>query len=588
MVAHADLPNPLTVDFPATLHFLTPGGEDVVLPAGTYQVEATESWLKLIPDGEQRMDAMLVDATSGMHDEPLTERAVRLEADLENPDVFHLAMLLEDGTGLEAVGTQSGIRPRGWRSAFVGKLRKSKAFASSGKFTPKRGSPSQLRRPKISLPATGAQKLAPVSPVSKPIKSIHYRGNFPSHRNNGWSDALQGVANDHQHWFFTQVGRLWKFPISHDLNTKVTKANSSKGILSVPIPKNLRDKGYNHFGDLDAFDGYVFIPLEGHRMEPGLFPGANPKKVRITPRIAVFRSSTLSYVGSFLLTEQTHAAWCAIHPITKRLYSSNIEISSKNPLFVYAFDWGQLKTASSENPNSQSRDHRSCTPGPKQVAFFKDSDYRGACSVLGVGSYPHSSNMGVKNDSISSIKVGSQVEVMACQDSNMRGYCEPITKSIRYLSVKGKRNLNDKISSAIVSPILPWRGSPKRKFVFDAQGQNKLTVKGYLQGGDFSAYGQELYIVNGKADKFNNKDGGVWVFSGNGLRLMKRSSQGGTFKFEFHPGWKKYEEPEGITIWNIPSGKAPRVPRSQVHVILLDNDWPDSDEWYFKHYEVSR
>ncbi|MEX2494292.1 MAG: hypothetical protein WD425_21340 [Nitrospirales bacterium] len=486
-MAHADLTTPLTVDFSAPIHFLTPGGEDVVLPAGMYQVEVAESWLQLIPDGERRIEAILVEATSGAHEELLTENAVRLEADSENPDIFHLAMLLSDGTGLEAIGTQSGIRPRGWRSAFVSKFSKAKTFVSPQRAyasRPDSQTQAQLRQPKIPLPGSGSQTLAPVSPVSKPIKSIHYRGNFPSHRNNGWSDALQGVANDDKHWFFTQVGRLWKFPISHDLNTKVYKPDSPKGILAVSIPKTLRDKGYNHFGDLDYFDGYLFIPLEGNNIDPGNFY-TPPKKVRITPRVAVFRASTLSYVGSFLLPEQTHAAWCAIHPITKRLYSSNIDISSTNPLFAYAFDWGQLKTA---KPSS----------------------------------------------------------------------------------------------------ILSWKASPKREFLFDGQGQNKMTIKGYLQGGDFSAYGQELYIVNGKADKFTNTNGGIWVFSGNDHRLLKRSSQGGEFKFEFHPGWKKYEEPEGITIWNVPSGKAPRVPRSQVHVILLDNDWPDTDEWYFKHYEVIR
>ena len=133
MVVHADLPHPLTVDFPAPLHFLTPGGEDVVLPAGMYQVEVAESWLKLIPDGQRRTEAMLVDAISGAHEETLTEVTVRLEGEPDNPDIFHLAMLQPDGSGLEAVGTTSGIRPRGWKSAFVGKFRKARTFTARPK-----------------------------------------------------------------------------------------------------------------------------------------------------------------------------------------------------------------------------------------------------------------------------------------------------------------------------------------------------------------------------------------------------------------------------------------------------------------------
>jgi parallel beta-helix repeat protein len=129
---------------------------------GIYQVEVAESWLKLVPEGQGRIEAVLVDATSGMHEEPLSEVTVRLEADSENPDVFHLAMLLQDGTGLESIGTKSGIRPRGWRSAFVSKLRKPKTFASRGRpSSPKAAFKSQLGRPKISLPPRAAQVYVP-------------------------------------------------------------------------------------------------------------------------------------------------------------------------------------------------------------------------------------------------------------------------------------------------------------------------------------------------------------------------------------------------------------------------------------------
>lgn len=589
------------VELKSPLHFLNPSGEDVEVLPGIYVVEPAESWLKLVPKGKGRNEAVLLEAILGTHEETLPDVTVRLEADSENPDIFHLALLHSDGSGLEAMGTHSGIRPRGWRSAFVSKLRKAKTVRSRRRTArPKAAFKSQLGRPKIVLPGTGWQKLAPVLPVLKPIKSIHYRGNFPKHRNNGWGKGLQGVANDHQHWFFTQKGKLWKFPISHDLNTKVTKAIPSKGIGVVPIPKVLRAGLYNHFGDLDYFNGYLFIPLEGGGSRGGAVGGLINKTPKISPvpvhkavpRIAVFRSSNLAYIGSFLLPAQKKAGWSAIHPTTKELYTSNSGISPADPLFVYDFDWEQFNTVRSVKPHSESRDHKSCTPGPKQVAFFKDKDYQGACSVRGVGSYAHSSNIGVTNDSISSIKVGRQAEAMVCHDANMRGYCETITKSNRYLSRRGrlasigrkKKGLNNKISSAIVSPILLWKASPKRKILYDAQGQKKLTIKGYLQGGDFSAYGQELYIVNGKGHNFKSKDGGIWVFSGKNLRLMKRSSGRGDFKYEFHPKCCKFEEPEGITIWNIPKGKAPRIPGSEVHVILLAT----VNQWYFKHYEVRR
>lgn len=45
----------------------------------------------------------------------------------------------------------------------------------------------------------------------------------------------------------------------------------------------------------------------------------------------------------------------------------------------------------------------------------------------------------------------------------------------------------------------------------------------------------------------------------------------------------KFEEVEGITIWKDVSYDGQPT---QVHVILLDNDWPDGDDIYFKHYQV--
>ena len=48
-----------TVEITAPLHFLTPGGEDVEVGPGVYQVEAAEAWLKLVPEGEAPISANL-------------------------------------------------------------------------------------------------------------------------------------------------------------------------------------------------------------------------------------------------------------------------------------------------------------------------------------------------------------------------------------------------------------------------------------------------------------------------------------------------------------------------------------------------
>lgn len=45
------------------------------------------------------------------------------------------------------------------------------------------------------------------------------------------------------------------------------------------------------------------------------------------------------------------------------------------------------------------------------------------------------------------------------------------------------------------------------------------------------------------------------------------------------------EEVEGLTIWE---GVSYAGVSTHVHVVLLDNDWPDKDDVYFKHYHVPR
>lgn len=104
------------------VHFLTPQGEDVTLPAGTYHVETAESWLKLVPKGKVRSAMILIEATQGSHEEELTKAIVRAEPDKIDSDILHLAVLLPDGTGLETVGSSSGIHARSSKRVFLKKL----------------------------------------------------------------------------------------------------------------------------------------------------------------------------------------------------------------------------------------------------------------------------------------------------------------------------------------------------------------------------------------------------------------------------------------------------------------------------------
>lgn len=109
----------------------------------------------------------------------------------------------------------------------------------------------------------------------------------------------------------------------------------------------------------------------------------------------------------------------------------------------------------------------------------------------------------------------------------------------------------------------------------------------HLQGGVFSQDGRYLYIVSGYYDEHVENDG-INVFDTLTKRRVQRSKNGyGLFNYEFHPGWYDLEilneEPEGITIWDL-DDKGPDTIRGQMHVIMLNNDWPDDDNVYIKHY----
>ncbi|MFK5977364.1 MAG: beta/gamma crystallin-related protein [Rhizobiaceae bacterium] len=101
-----------------------------------------------------------------------------------------------------------------------------------------------------------------------------------------------------------------------------------------------------------------------------------------------------------------------------------------------------------------------CEPGPKEVSFFQHPNYEGACSVLGVGKYPNSKAMRIKNDTISSFKVGSQVTVTVCKHATKgtvtnRFFSDPQKCQTHKKSngfIKYNRVGDNSISSAMVLP----------------------------------------------------------------------------------------------------------------------------------------
>ena len=138
---------------------------------------------------------------------------------------------------------------------------------------------------------------------------------------------------------------------------------------------------------------------------------------------------------------------------------------------------------------------------------------------------------------------------------------------------------------------------------------NSLSLSKYLQGGTF-ANANLLYLLNGQGGgecpdcgihvfevSHNTTGGPCGVTDGDcSARRVAQSTRGdGAFKYEFHPGWSRYEEPEGLTWWDLTAPNAPAAPGvtssglavadTQLHAILLDNDALE-DDVYVKHYRV--
>ena len=202
--------------------------------------------------------------------------------------------------------------------------------------TPTRNSRSSGRlsslRSRFQRPSAPTYKAKAPPPITAPKIEAKYIGQYPSDRSNGWSHNLQGIGHDDNNWFFTQAHRLWKFPVTHDLNKGVNLNNLPKGVRTVPIPIDLRKKGYDHFGDLVGHNGYLFIPLEATE-------GSNKDR----PLLAVFRASTLAYIGCAPMRMQNRAGWIAVNPTNGWLYSSNNLINPSNRLKVYSINYQALR-----------------------------------------------------------------------------------------------------------------------------------------------------------------------------------------------------------------------------------------------------
>lgn len=90
-------------------------------------------------------------------------------------------------------------------------------------------------------------------------------------------------------------------------------------------------------------------------------------------------------------------------------------------------------------------------PASDQVVVWSGLNFTGACQVLPIGDYFSSDWMGLANDSMTSIRLGSAVQALLCRDSYLGGVCDTLTQSETYL---GLRNVGD---NQVSSMRITWR-----------------------------------------------------------------------------------------------------------------------------------
>jgi len=186
-------------------------------------------------------------------------------------------------------------------------------------------------------PTTAAPISAEVVPTLAPLPTgcpTHtYLGEDPTGSDwPDWSEQAQGVANDGHYWFFTgTTGGLFKY----EANWRAVESGDDIGrIAHVGMPPELDALTFNHFGDPDYYDGYVFVPFEHN--------SANSEEQKSA--IGVFRASDLAFVDWVdMRPYQPKAGWVAIDPTEEILYTSTDHIVAGTPLLRYKLDVSKIE-----------------------------------------------------------------------------------------------------------------------------------------------------------------------------------------------------------------------------------------------------
>lgn len=129
------------------------------------------------------------------------------------------------------------------------------------------------------------------------------------------SEEIQGITHDEKNWYISNKGKIFKTK-KDNIKSVVLKKRLSE------IRSQLTGEYYNHFGDMDFYNGLLYVATTGKK-EPPSWKDIFRKNENATPIVVVF-DEKLNFIkyAKFPSDKQEDAAWVAINPLTGYLYSA--------------------------------------------------------------------------------------------------------------------------------------------------------------------------------------------------------------------------------------------------------------------------
>ncbi len=85
---------------------------------------------------------------------------------------------------------------------------------------------------------------------------------------------------------------------------------------------------------------------------------------------------------------------------------------------------GGTPTTSTSGSTSGSQPVPVCAPAANQVAVYTEKNYQGTCAIKGFGDYNNAAAIGLPDNSVKSVRVGSGAKVWLCDNENINSFCE--------------------------------------------------------------------------------------------------------------------------------------------------------------------